>query len=145
MYNVRDGLTCKQAEKLKSHEMKEGWLKYDEGFCNWKDHWKHYWRFYMNIYVSCESFIASVSIEIWSCFFWSGSVSKIWAISSLTLWEQGYKYGHQGRGGGVKCPTLESARMKHVRSQNRGSRVCPVHLDYFQLPDMCISRVFTWF
>ena len=51
-------------------------------------------------------------------------------------------------GGGRKMPPLESARMKlqrHVRGQNRGSWVCPVHLDYFQLADMCISRVFTWF
>ena len=33
----------------------------------------------------------------------------------------------------------------HVRGQNGGSWVCPVHLDYFQLADMCISRVFMWF
>ena len=45
-------------------------------------------------------------------------------------------------------PPLKSARMKllsHVRGQIRGSWVCPVHLDYFQMADMCISRVFTWF
>ena len=44
-------------------------------------------------------------------------------------------------------PPLKSSRMKlqrHVRGQNSGSRVCPVHLDYFQLADMCISRVFTF-
>ena len=42
----------------------------------------------------------------------------------------------------------KSARMKlqwHVRGQIRGSWVCPAHLDYFQMSDMCISRVFTWF
>ena len=52
------------------------------------------------------------------------------------------------RAGGRKIPPLESARMKlqrHVRGQNRGSWVCPVHLDYFLLADMCISHVFTWF
>ena len=33
---------------------------------------------------------------------------------------------------------------RHVRGQNRGSWVCPVHLDldYFQVVDLCISRVF---
>ena len=43
---------------------------------------------------------------------------------------------------------LKSSRMKlqrHVRGQNRGSWVCPVYLDYFQVADMCISRVSTWF
>ena len=57
--------------------------------------------------------------------------------------------GIRAGGGAIKRPPpLESARMKlqrHVRSQNRGSWVCPVHLDYFQLADMCISHVFTWF
>ena len=51
-----------------------------------------------------------------------------------------------GRGG--QCPPLKLSRMKlqrHVRGQNRGSWVCPVHLDYFQLADMCISCVFTLF
>ena len=55
--------------------------------------------------------------------------------------------------GGVKgrvfnAPSLKSNRMKlqrYVRGQNSGTWVCPVHLDYFQLADMCISRVFTWF
>ena len=45
-------------------------------------------------------------------------------------------------------PPLKSARMKlqrYVRGQIRGSWVCPVHLDYFQLADMCISRVFMWY
>ena len=45
-------------------------------------------------------------------------------------------------------PPLKTLKMKlqsHVRGRNRGSWVCPVHLDYFQLADMCISRVFTWF
>ena len=51
-------------------------------------------------------------------------------------------------GGALNAPPLKSLKMKlqsHVRDQNRGSWVCPVHLDYFQLADMCISRVFTWF
>ena len=45
-------------------------------------------------------------------------------------------------------PPLKSARMKlqrHLRGQIRGSWVCPVHLDYCQLADKCISHVFTWF
>ena len=49
-------------------------------------------------------------------------------------------------GGGHYDPPLESARMKlqrHVRGQIRGSWVCPVHLDYFQFADMCISRAYT--
>ena len=53
-----------------------------------------------------------------------------------------------GGGGAFNAPPLKSSRMKikrHVRGQNRGSWVCPVHLDYFQLADMCISLVFTWF
>ena len=36
-------------------------------------------------------------------------------------------------------PPLKSSRMKlqrHVRGQNRGSWVCLVHLDYFQLADI---------
>ena len=43
---------------------------------------------------------------------------------------------------------LISARMelkRHVMGQNRCSWGCPVHLDYCQVADMCISRVFTWF
>ena len=32
-----------------------------------------------------------------------------------------------------------------MRSQNRGSWVCPIHLDYCQVANTCISRVFTWF
>ena len=51
-------------------------------------------------------------------------------------------------GGALNAPPLKSLKMKlqsHVRGQNRGSWVCPVHLDYFQLADMCISRVSTWF
>ena len=51
-------------------------------------------------------------------------------------------------GGALNAPPLESSRMKlqrHVRGQNRGSWVYPVHLDYFLLADMFISRVFTWF
>ena len=50
--------------------------------------------------------------------------------------------------GVIMTPPLESVRMKlqrRVRGQIRGSWVCPVHLDYFQFADMCISRVFTWF
>ena len=41
--------------------------------------------------------------------------------------------------------SLKSIRMKlqrHVRGQNRGSWVCPDHLDYFQIADMSISYVF---
>ena len=41
--------------------------------------------------------------------------------------------------------TLKMKLQSHVRGQNRGSWVCPVHLDYFQLADMCISHAFTWF
>ena len=51
-------------------------------------------------------------------------------------------------GGALNAPPVKSLKMKiqsHVRGQNRGSWVCPVHLDYFQLADMCISRVFMWF
>ena len=51
-------------------------------------------------------------------------------------------------GGAIMAPPLKSSRMmlqRHVRGQHRGSWVCPVHPDYFQLADMCISRVFTWF
>ena len=32
-----------------------------------------------------------------------------------------------------------------MRGQNRGSGGFSVHLDYFQLAEMCISLVFTWF
>ena len=51
-------------------------------------------------------------------------------------------------GGALNAPPLKTLKMKlqsHVRGQNRGSWVCPVHLDYFQMADMCISHVFTWF
>ena len=52
-------------------------------------------------------------------------------------------------GGGIMAPLLLKSSIRklqrHVSGQNRGSWVCPVHLDYFQLAEMCISHVFTWF
>ena len=53
-----------------------------------------------------------------------------------------------GGGGEFNGPPLKSVQMKlqrHVRGQNRGSGGFPVHLDYFQVANMCISHVFTWF
>ena len=32
-----------------------------------------------------------------------------------------------------------------VRSQNKGFERCPIHLDYYQMADKCISHGFTWF
>ena len=46
------------------------------------------------------------------------------------------------------APPWKQGKMKlqrQVSGQIRGSWVCPDHLDYFQMADMCISRVFTWF
>ena len=40
---------------------------------------------------------------------------------------------------------LSFLRLSNVRGQNRGSWIFPIYLDYFQLADMCISLVFTWF
>ena len=60
----------------------------------------------------------------------------------------GYKLRQFWWGGALNAPPLKSLKMKlqsHVRGQNRGSWVCPVHLDYFQVADMCISRGFKWF
>ena len=64
------------------------------------------------------------------------TLSRIWIVARYP-------------GGGVITtpPPLESVRMKlqrRVRGQIMGSWVCPVHLDYFQMADMCISRVFSW-
>ena len=64
----------------------------------------------------------------------------------LTLSWQGYKNGLSGRGGASDAPPGNTAKIKlqrHVRYQNRGSWVCPTHLDYSQLATMCISRVYT--
>ena len=47
--------------------------------------------------------------------------------------------------GGIECPPskiLESEATESCEGQNGGSWVCPVHLHYFQLADMCISRGF---
>ena len=44
--------------------------------------------------------------------------------------------------GGGPLKSLKIKLQSYVRGQNRGSWVCPVHLDYFQLADMCISRGF---
>ena len=67
----------------------------------------------------------------------------------LTLHYPGFELLLDIQGGGsLRPPPLESVRMKlqrRVRGQIMGSWVCPVHLDYFQMADMCISRVFTWF
>ena len=47
----------------------------------------------------------------------------------------------QGGGALIAPSPLKSVQMKlqrHVRGQNRGSRGFPVHLDYFQVANMCI-------
>ena len=47
-------------------------------------------------------------------------------------------------GGALNAPPLKTLKMKlqsHVRGQIRGSWVCAVHLDYFQMADMCIHVV----
>ena len=53
-----------------------------------------------------------------------------------------------GGWGAFNGPPLKSLQMKlrrHVRSQNRGPGGFPVHLDFFQAANMCISQVFTSF
>ena len=53
---------------------------------------------------------------------------------SLTLYLMGYKLWQFWWGGALNAPPLKTLKMKlqsHVRGQNRGSWVCPVHLDYF--------------
>ena len=48
-------------------------------------------------------------------------------------------------GGPFNGPPLKSVQIKlqrHVRGQNRGSEGFLVHLDYFQVANMCISHVF---
>ena len=68
--------------------------------------------------------------------------------SDLTLLYTGYKMLGFTRGGAIMPPPWKQAKKKlqrHVRGQIGGSWVCPVHLDYFQMADMCISSVFTWF
>ena len=70
-------------------------------------------------------------------------------LGELTLRYKGYKMLGFTRGGGhYGPPPWKQAKMKlqrHVRGQTRSSWVCPVHLDYFQAANMCISHVFTWF
>ena len=71
----------------------------------------------------------------WSCF----DRIHIWFVTNINPLSDGIQ---------IKAVLIKTLKMKlqsHVRGQNRGSWVCPVHLDYFQLADMCISRVFTWF
>ena len=67
-------------------------------------------------------------------------------FSWLTLSWQAYKNDDFGRQGPFNGPSLKSVKMKLqrcARSQNRGSWVCPTHLDYSQMATMCISRVYT--
>ena len=90
-----------------------------------------------------------ISCRYTKIFFRACIIKQIQDIKSLTLSWQGYKNDDIGRGrGGILWPPLKSVSIKpqkHVRGQNRGSGEFPVHLDYFQVVNMCISRVFTLF
>ena len=50
-----------------------------------------------------------------------------------------------GMGATAPPPRHQNEAIEACEGHNRGSWICPVHLDYFQLADICISLVFTWF
>ena len=95
-----------------------------------------------------KNFLFWVSLHIWIEIQSLKRYMKPVSFTHLTLYLMGYKLRQFWWGGALNAPPLKTLKMKlqsHVRGQNRGSWVCPVHLDYFQLADMCISRVSTWF
>ena len=112
------------------------------------------WRgFYYNCWVAIMTEIVCYFIDLWMslyCFSTKWEIMAQQHFRSKKMYEGWLRViNHLSDGGGaLNAPPLKTLKIKlqsHVRGQNRGSLVRPVHLDYFQLADMCISGVFTWF
>ena len=64
-----------------------------------------------------------------------GFEAEVWPLLWLNPLSDGIQIIAVLMGGALNAPPLKTLKMKlqsHVRGQNRGSWVCPVHLDYFQ-------------